>query len=455
MTGWSVGLIKLLFFTTLTGSVFVLGWHVVRRILERLGFAETLYGLLRLTAVLFLLPVMFAAAYMLKWEVRAWGGVFFLYSSLILKVCRWIGAVWGLGAVGMTVFYFRCAWKQRQESHFMFECETEVRSLFRQICGEMNIDSRKVKLYQTYRGRVPYLQGCICPAVVLPAGCHYSQEQLRVIFVHELTHYRQGDHWTGLIMTLVLIVHFFNPLAWHLRTLEKRWSEYICDKKSYGMAGGVKIYFETVLAAAEQAGRNGALRYQVSGRKSDVYERVMYMKTYINQKRGSRRIVMLLCAIWLFGSGISAYALSVEAGAGYRDLYYDTVVDIEEVPGPQPVYTEYHDSGFGENIQAEEGATDAITRSMSTFNWSLAGNEAKYTAEVYAAEGESILVSVKFNPDNQNMRMGIMTSTGNRRYIVGSGYISYKFDIRESGYYRVFVENMNDVTVEVEGSFIV
>ncbi len=62
----------------------------------------------------------------------------------------------------------------------------------------------------------PFLIGAIRPVLLLPRGMveSASREQLQTVFLHELAHLRRWDVWTGWVMSLLLTVHWFNPLLW-------------------------------------------------------------------------------------------------------------------------------------------------------------------------------------------------------------------------------------------------
>ena len=62
----------------------------------------------------------------------------------------------------------------------------------------------------------PFLVGTIRPTLLLPQGMIESatEKQLRTVFLHELAHLKRWDVWTGYLTTLLLIVHWFNPLLW-------------------------------------------------------------------------------------------------------------------------------------------------------------------------------------------------------------------------------------------------
>jgi beta-lactamase regulating signal transducer with metallopeptidase domain len=64
--------------------------------------------------------------------------------------------------------------------------------------------------------RTPFLIGAIRPKLLLPQRMveRASRSQLRSVFLHELAHLKRRDIWTGWLMAVLLIVHWFNPMLW-------------------------------------------------------------------------------------------------------------------------------------------------------------------------------------------------------------------------------------------------
>ncbi len=64
--------------------------------------------------------------------------------------------------------------------------------------------------------RVPTLAGFWRPCILLPAGFAEGvpATQLRMVLGHEFAHWRRGDLWWQLFSSLLLVLHWFNPLLW-------------------------------------------------------------------------------------------------------------------------------------------------------------------------------------------------------------------------------------------------
>lgn len=76
----------------------------------------------------------------------------------------------------------------------------------------------------------PCLTGLIRPVVYLTPACAGDERLCRHALIHELTHYRHGDHIWSILRSLCLCVYWFNPLVWLAAILSRRDCELACDE---------------------------------------------------------------------------------------------------------------------------------------------------------------------------------------------------------------------------------
>ncbi len=99
--------------------------------------------------------------------------------------------------------------------------------LFETAKGELNI-RRNIRLKMCSDMGSPMLVGVIFPTVYLPAK-EICDESLRMVFLHELTHYKRGDLVIKWLSLFVNAVHWFNPLAYILCANVGEACEISCD----------------------------------------------------------------------------------------------------------------------------------------------------------------------------------------------------------------------------------
>ncbi len=68
----------------------------------------------------------------------------------------------------------------------------------------------------TDKVKCPALFGFVRPRLLLPDGMieALSEQELRYVFLHELAHLKRHDIYIGWLMSLLQVLHWFNPLVW-------------------------------------------------------------------------------------------------------------------------------------------------------------------------------------------------------------------------------------------------
>ena len=99
--------------------------------------------------------------------------------------------------------------------------------LFEKVKNEMKI-KRKIEVYRCDLIASPMCIGFIKPKIMMPY-IEYTNDELELIFKHELTHLKRFDIWYKLLLVASNIVHWFNPFVYIMRKLANRDIEYTCD----------------------------------------------------------------------------------------------------------------------------------------------------------------------------------------------------------------------------------
>ena len=164
---------------------------------------------LKLTGVLYLIPF----SYILMQSTRRDGyirvdGIWQMNFSLN-------GLLWILGTIAegawlyltaRSIFrYIRGASKQRDTFGGNIPEEDEIAiEEFERIKKKLNI-RRKIRLYRNDMVSSPMIRGVFFPTIILPFR-DYDREQLKVIFHHELIHYKGQDLLCKGIALIVSVV---------------------------------------------------------------------------------------------------------------------------------------------------------------------------------------------------------------------------------------------------------
>ena len=99
----------------------------------------------------------------------------------------------------------------------------------------------------------PMLIGFIRPIVILPEIA-YSDEEIKVILKHELTHYKRHDLWYKLLLICANGIHWFNPIIYFMVRQANRDLEYSCDDAVVGNEDMKyrKAYSKTILKSMKK-----------------------------------------------------------------------------------------------------------------------------------------------------------------------------------------------------------
>lgn len=97
-------------------------------------------------------------------------------------------------------------------------------------CKEMGVCT-PLTLVETSAVASPSLYGFIRPRLLLPAGFtqSFSLPELRYVLLHELGHVKRGDILLNWLTTVLLILHWFNPLVWYAFSRMQADRELACD----------------------------------------------------------------------------------------------------------------------------------------------------------------------------------------------------------------------------------
>lgn len=124
-------------------------------------------------------------------------------------------------------------------------------SLLEAVKRELKI-KRRVKVRLSENISSPMLAGVLFPTIYIPCR-EISDEKMRMVFLHELTHYRRGDlivKWFGVFVNAV---HWFNPLCYLLCANLSEACEVSCDMAvTRNMTDTEqKLYMNTILETIE------------------------------------------------------------------------------------------------------------------------------------------------------------------------------------------------------------
>lgn len=151
----------------------------------------------------------------------------------------------------------------------------------------------------------PALFGCFWVKLLLPPrmAATFSEAELRHVFLHELAHVRRGDVPANWLMTLVQIVHRFNPVVWFAFARMRADRELACDalalslvseKESQSYGNTIIKLLEGFLRPATVPGLVGILED-----KDHMKRRISMIATFKQRSRWSLPAIALFVGLGL------------------------------------------------------------------------------------------------------------------------------------------------------------
>ena len=124
-------------------------------------------------------------------------------------------------------------------------------SMMHDVRRQLRID-RDVRLFVSPHATVPMTWGLLKPVVVLPpTALEWSDDERRIVLMHELTHVRAADWIFALAARVMCAVLWFHPGVWWIARVLREDCELACDDRV--IASGVRRsdYAELLVSAAD------------------------------------------------------------------------------------------------------------------------------------------------------------------------------------------------------------
>ncbi|HEV2971475.1 MAG TPA: M56 family metallopeptidase, partial [Pirellulales bacterium] len=162
----------------------------------------------------------------------------------------WILAV----AILLTMVGRRAMWIRRITRQAT-DAPRELEDLLRDCMSQMGMKGQ-VKLRISDHLGSPAICGLWRPTILLPRGfpAGLDREQIRMVFVHELVHWRRGDLQVNCCQTLLQTLYFYSPAVWIANVIIRRLREQAVDETVLAtLRGQSERYVSALLDIASAA----------------------------------------------------------------------------------------------------------------------------------------------------------------------------------------------------------
>lgn len=188
----------------------------------------------------------------------------------------WLFIIWAAGSAVILIWSLLCnihlAKQVKKDKVLIDEYSHEA---WMKVKEKIHFLNRPV--YVTDVIETPCLIGLLHPAIYIPTDLCNNDTMLSHAVLHEIIHFRHGDHIWSLCRVLCTAVHWFNPFVWMAAFFSKRDCEIACDDTCIKYLGNTERaeHGRTLIKITAECSNNPVLvTTSMSGRKSAVFERV-------------------------------------------------------------------------------------------------------------------------------------------------------------------------------------
>ena len=219
-----------------------------------------------------------------------------------LRFGRMTSLLWSLGVFGMGFVMMRnMLFLRRRIKSLSGNLPDGMEAKFIQNLKARNVQ-QKVSLRVTGAVDSPALYGVFRPEILLPKDVvnRYSEEELNLVCLHELEHLKRRDHWVNVWTSILLAVHWFNPLVWMAIKRMRSDREFAVDEAVLRHSNtDVETYGESILktmnrmtAQRMQPGLIGILEDKTA--LKERFERIARFDMRKSESKGAWYLIVLI-----------------------------------------------------------------------------------------------------------------------------------------------------------------
>lgn len=332
-------------------------------------------------------------------------------------------------------------------------------------CKQELMIKKEIPVYICGYARSPFISGIFRPRIVLP-NIEFNIEELRYVFLHELTHWKNHDALLKYLVLLINVVHWFNPFAYMIRRDIDHFCESFCDKSVTNSMNKEerRRYCELILSVLWHLGEQNTKLSSAFSDKWKIERRVnMIMKTE-NSKKWIRMLAVVMTLALALGGSFTAYAYANDKviPSEVQTIVDNSLKEEVEIGIPKALskaVTLQSQSGVIDASDIKTSSEVALSNEIEplatySYNWTVPANSyAQGSNEYYLRKGDIVEVSGSWAETNSNIRIGIYDGS-TFYYISGSsGSVSGSFEVPAAGNYTFMIRNMSSVEIHISGFY--
>ena len=447
--------------TSATGSLMLAIWFLCRILFTKWN-PNLIYNMLRWVVLMFLLPFTYVAIILNYERGYVQQGDSLKRMLFIINMSEFmfqgLAAVWFVVTTIITGFFLLELYKKWRLCRDNFDDgDSLAQTEFERIKEVLGIKGKVTLLRNcNLKNKSPFAIGIFRRRVVLPY-VDYTEEELKIILYHELSHIKKRDIIFRYLTTVAILLNSINPISYILLILVTHWSEAECDIRAVeGLEKEnitAKVYANTILRLM-----SGNLNKQelftmtmLHGAAKSLYGRIEFMEIYRkNMRKVAKPVTLALVMMFVLLSSVTAYAAGIEL-AEVNDKYLkETQVKVEDRlfdanDGWANVsYIPAEEAGVPNIVYVNE---DIMTLGNGIIDWDVPAGTRYVTAGIYMKKGTVVQIATTATPSDVTYWIGLMYPSSAIAIAEGTGSGNADFTVPATGYYRVLVENRSTTQV--------
>lgn len=164
---------------------------------------------------------------------------------------KFMSYIWLIGMAIMLIYtiYINTVFAIKLK-HYKKSKNIRITSILKSCKKIMHV-KRKITILTTNKLRTPSLYGFLKIEILISEAYMetLSDDEIKYIFLHELSHYKRKDILLNWIIVLLQIIHFFNPIIWYAFYKIHEDCEISCDAAAlkYVKKGHYQDYGSTII----------------------------------------------------------------------------------------------------------------------------------------------------------------------------------------------------------------
>lgn len=232
-----------------------------------------------------------------------------------VTVCIWIWSIVSILMLAWHIWHYVRFVRMIRRWGVPVE-EGQMLSIFKSVQNELGLENKKVDLKICNFVSSSMLTGFLRPVVLLPDR-HFDEDELQLIFKHELIHFKRHDLFVKLLIVIAACCHWFNPIVYWMCAAMQLDGEASCDEDVLQNTNieGRLFYGEVIIGMiGNSKAPKTALSTCFYAGKSNMKRR---LDSIMDAKQKKRKIAMisviLVATVTLFSGSVVALTNPTEA----------------------------------------------------------------------------------------------------------------------------------------------